>query len=253
MTQEEFIDIASKTHNYKYDYSKVEYVNSQTKVCIICPIHGDFWQRPAPHIHQKHGCSKCRSDSMRKLIFGVGINDYGESIKNKGKFIPSYTCWRNMLYRCYNKKKLKDFPSYLGCTVCDEWLYFSNFKKWFDENYRDGYELDKDILSQGNKCYSPQTCIFVPNYINNLFRVRKDGKNGMGVFYYEKYNKYIGRFTFNGKIKYTKVFDSEAEARNAYKELRLSEIRRIACESFVNGDIDERLYNALLNYEIKEY
>lgn len=253
ITQEEFIDIASKTHNYKYDYSKVKYINSQTKVCIICPIHGEFWQRPAAHIHHKHGCSKCRSDSMRNIIFGVGINDYEGSIKNKNKFISSYTCWRNMLCRCYSKEKQKELPSYIGCTVCSEWLHFSIFKQWYDENYREGYELDKDILSQNSKCYSPQTCIFVPNYLNNLFRIRKDGKNGMGVFYYEKYKKYIGRFTFRGKIKYTKVFDNEAEARKAYKELRLSEIKRIAGESFASGDIDERLYNALLNYEIKEY
>lgn len=43
----------------KYDYSKVEYVNCDTKVCIICPIHGEFWQTPYNHINRKCGCPKC--------------------------------------------------------------------------------------------------------------------------------------------------------------------------------------------------
>ena len=43
----------------KYDYSKVEYINAKTKVCIICPIHGEFWQTPYQHLNLKQGCSKC--------------------------------------------------------------------------------------------------------------------------------------------------------------------------------------------------
>lgn len=42
LTTEEFIERARKIHGNKYDYSKVNYVNAKTKVCIICPIHGEF-------------------------------------------------------------------------------------------------------------------------------------------------------------------------------------------------------------------
>ena len=55
---ESFIKEANKKHNNKYDYSKVKYVNSQTKVCIICPEHGEFWQTPASHLNGR-GCNKC--------------------------------------------------------------------------------------------------------------------------------------------------------------------------------------------------
>ena len=55
---EEFIRRARLVHGDKYDYSKVVYVNSTTDVCIICPIHGEFWQRPAEHLRGK-GCVKC--------------------------------------------------------------------------------------------------------------------------------------------------------------------------------------------------
>ena len=58
-TLEEFVQKAKEVHGDKYDYSKVEYKNNITKVCIICPEHGEFWIRPANHIHQKQGCPKC--------------------------------------------------------------------------------------------------------------------------------------------------------------------------------------------------
>ena len=58
MDREYFIECASKIHNNEYDYSKVEYINNRTKVCIICPEHGEFWQTPHHHLHG-FGCSKC--------------------------------------------------------------------------------------------------------------------------------------------------------------------------------------------------
>ena len=57
-TTEQFIEKARQVHGDKYDYSKVEYVNSATKVCIICPEHGEFWQRPHNHLMGK-GCCAC--------------------------------------------------------------------------------------------------------------------------------------------------------------------------------------------------
>ena len=59
LTTEEFIKKAKIIHGDKYDYSKVEYVNSMVKVCIICPIHGEFFVKPNDHIHKKCGCVKC--------------------------------------------------------------------------------------------------------------------------------------------------------------------------------------------------
>ena len=58
LTTEEFITKAKAVHGDRYDYSKVKYINNQTKVCIICPIHGDFIQRPLDHI-KGSGCPEC--------------------------------------------------------------------------------------------------------------------------------------------------------------------------------------------------
>ena len=57
--KEEFIEKARKIHGERYDYSKVNYINSKTKVCIICPEHGEFWQTPDNHLQGK-GCYICR-------------------------------------------------------------------------------------------------------------------------------------------------------------------------------------------------
>lgn len=58
MTKEEFIEKAKKVHGDKYDYSKVEYKGNKTPVCIICPKHGEFWQKPNAHLNGE-GCKKC--------------------------------------------------------------------------------------------------------------------------------------------------------------------------------------------------
>jgi hypothetical protein len=58
LTKEEFVERSIKKHGYFYDYSKVEYINSYTKVLIICPIHGEFWQRPDCHLNGQ-GCPHC--------------------------------------------------------------------------------------------------------------------------------------------------------------------------------------------------
>ena len=66
MSKEEFIRKAREIHGWKYDYSKVEYKNMQTKVCIICPEHGEFWQTPHNHINLRHGCIECYRKKQRK-------------------------------------------------------------------------------------------------------------------------------------------------------------------------------------------
>lgn len=65
LTTAEFIERAKKIHGNKYDYSKVEYINTNTKVCIICPKHGEFWQKPIHHLSHK-GCPICGKEKIQK-------------------------------------------------------------------------------------------------------------------------------------------------------------------------------------------
>ncbi len=64
---ENFITDSKKVHGNKYDYSKVEYINATTKVCIICPEHGEFWQRPMEHLNGC-GCPKCNESRLEREI-----------------------------------------------------------------------------------------------------------------------------------------------------------------------------------------
>ena len=70
MTKEErkqnFLQKSVIVHNNKYNYSKVNYVNSTTKICIICPEHGEFWQYPRHHV-KGHGCPKCMGQHLREI------------------------------------------------------------------------------------------------------------------------------------------------------------------------------------------
>ena len=66
LTKEDFIEKAKKAHGDKYDYSKVEYVNNYSKVCIICPKHGEFWQTPNGHLYNFQGCPNCKKSRMEE-------------------------------------------------------------------------------------------------------------------------------------------------------------------------------------------
>lgn len=110
-------------------------------------------------------------------VFGVGY--LGEGVymsKISGKSTPEYLMWMSMLQRCYSEKWKFKFPAYYGiCSVCNEWLNFQNFAKWYHSHYYETSErlhLDKDILIPGNTLYSPDTCVLVPQRINMLFTGR---------------------------------------------------------------------------------
>ena len=88
-TTEEFIEKARKIHGDKYDYSKVEYVNATTKVCIICTEHGEFWQRPYEHL-QNRGCPSCsHSTSKEEINIYNYLNSIDIACKQRAKNIIS--------------------------------------------------------------------------------------------------------------------------------------------------------------------
>lgn len=67
-TKEEFIKEAVMVHGNKYDYSKVVYVNNNTKVEIICPEHGSFFQLPRTRASTKCGCPKCSNVDRKSVV-----------------------------------------------------------------------------------------------------------------------------------------------------------------------------------------
>ena len=141
-----FKERAKLIHGGKYSYELVNdsnYRGRESIVPIVCPIHGKFEQSVDKHL-VGHGCRVCANLNKRKeYIFGVGINDSFEMEEELGK---SVSIWLDMMSRCYCEKFHRKYPTYNDCFVCKEWLTFSNFYKWFKDNYIEGYQLDKDIL-----------------------------------------------------------------------------------------------------------
>lgn len=242
-----FIKEAINKHGYRYDYSKVNYVNKRTAVEIVCLIHGSFQKCPEDHLCG-FGCPICGITKKRSGVCGIGVVDF--PIGEKGNTTKCYHLWVSMIKRCYDDKELKKHPSYKGCTVCEEWKLYSNFKKWFDDNYVEGYQLDKDILVKGNKVYSPGTCCFVPNRINSLVRQKKRTANKslpLGVSYDKIRGKYIA--TCKGdKQFFLGSFDCIEEAHKAYISKKKEIVKEIIDIYFEESKIGVKVYNALLAY-----
>jgi hypothetical protein len=190
--------------------------------------------------------------NVKKILFGIGVNDYEYPIQSNGVMLTSYAKWKSMLQRCYSEKYVNRRKCYVGCSVCDEWLRFSNFKRWFDKNYVEGYYLDKDILVNGNKVYSPETCCFVPHEINELIETRKNKTN---KFYQcveiSKNGKFRARIKRYGRREYLGTFNTPEEAFYAYKEAKEAYIKEVATKYYNDGKIARNVYEALMNYKVE--
>ena len=251
-TLESFIKDSQNIHGDKYRYSEVKYINVGTKVKIFCKHCSEyFMQTPREHL-DGCGCPKCGRNKIKSKLYGVGINDLNEPISCKGKQFRFYLVWRSMFYRCYYEKFHERERSYSDCEVCEEWHKLSNFKKWFDENYIEGYELDKDILVGGKgKLYSPNTCCFVPQEINKLFTSHKYVKSKYGRGVCKSTNGYWSCINIKGESKYIGLFKTPNEAHSAYVKERMKYIISVAGEYYSKRLITDEVYNAICKY--KEY
>ena len=179
----------------------------------------------------------------RKPLRGVGINDASYEVYRKDVGIcPFYKCWHSMINRCYSG----DASAYKECTVCESWLTFSNFKKWMELQNWEGKHLDKDILIQGNKIYSPDSCAFVSRQVNNLFtdRFAERGVLPVGVTLRKS-----GSFKVNcndgfGNLIYLGTYKKVSQAVAAYQLYKYQVIKLVA--SLQDNDLVKL---ALLNHK----
>lgn len=246
-----FIEKAIKKHGKKFDYSKVEYIDYNTEVCIICPKHGEFWQKPTLHL-TRSGCFYCNTSKVRRTnLYGIAIVDTIDA--NSPENRKAYRTWTDMLSRCYNPTMLNRFPTYNDVSVSEEWHTFSNFNKWFNENFIEGYDLDKDLLVKGNKIYSAETCCFIPHKINCTINrcQRSRGSLPIGVHYDKARKKYISALKCGMVTKFIGRFNTPLEAFNAYKTAKEKYIKELAEKYFQEGKITEKVYNALMKYEVE--
>lgn len=185
-------------------------------------------------------------DSRKSLVYGVGINDL-----NNTRHTILYRKWVGMLERCYSQKYQAKFPTYTNCRACVEWHTLSNFKTFFDENYIEGYVLDKDILVKGNKVYSPETCCFVPQEINKLFITHNRNRGPYPLGVRKDGLSYRAQLNIGSIKKGLGSFPTPESAFLAYKKAKEQYIKELAEKYYKEGKITERVYLALLAYRVE--
>jgi len=173
------------------------------------------------------------------LVYGVGINDM------VGLKTPHYQRWTDMLKRCYSGSLV----SYSGVEVVDQWKYLSNFSAWADGKNYNGLELDKDIMGSGD-IYSPDTCAFVPHYINSLLLIRERGRGlyplGVSSITNNKTNKFRARLkTDEGVSQFLGNYPCQQSAHKAWQEAKFNNIRKVANRYKFDIYFDKDVYESL--------
>ena len=146
-----------------------------------------------------------------------------------------------MLERCYSAKYHSRYPTYIGVEVCDEWLTFMTFRKWWVENQVDGWQMDKDVLSD-DRIYSPDTCIFVPRWMNTFTtdHAAARGEWPIGVCYHKITGKFLARCRHPlGKQGHIGLFSTPEEAHAAWLDRKLEIANEL---KHLMDDIDARIF-----------
>jgi len=194
----------------------------------------------------------------KKLVYGVGIND-ADYVVQKNETImvngvrkqkrvwecPYHRAWKCMLMRCYSSKYQEKYPTYKGCSVSEEWITFSNFRAWMECQGWEGMQLDKDLLFEGNKVYSKETCVFVSGAVNS-FTIDCRASRGewlIGVCWDKEKGKFKSRCRnpFTKKHEHLGLFLCEEEAHQAWLKCKLELAHLLAAEQ-----TDERVAKALI-------
>ena len=188
-------------------------------------------------------------------VYGVGITGTKYPSKINGVKTKEYTLWCNMLKRCYSDSSKKEYPTYEGCEVSDNFKSYEYFYEWcinqigFDN---EGWHLDKDLLNKGNKVYSEYTCVFIPSEINSLLVKREAlrGEHLIGVYWHNTKKAFVAQVSKGkGKSERLGLFNTEIEAFNAYKTAKETFVKEQANKW--KSQIDLRAYEALMNYTVE--
>ena len=197
-------------------------------------------------------------DQYLPSVFGVGVAGTKYPITVNGVNTKEYDLWCSMIQRCYSDIFKNKQPTYKDCKCSENFKSFEYFHEWCHKQVgfaNDGngnpFQLDKDLLIKGNKVYSEDSCVFLPREINQLLVKRENmrGKYLIGVHWCNTNKVFVAQVRKNkGKSEYLGSFKTELEAFNAYKTAKETFIKEQANKW--KGQIDERAYLALINYEV---
>lgn len=183
---------------------------------------------------------------INKLVYGAGVNDAGYdvmvNVNGKKVMCSVYVAWSSMIRRGCCAKFKEKHPAYHDVKVCHEWKSFMAFREWWMSNHIDGYHLDKDLLSD-SKVYSPETCIYVPRWLNNFTVDGGTARNGrlIGAWFDSSRGKFEAQCNnpFTKKQERLGRFESPLDAHNAWKSRKLEMALKLKDKM---DEIDVRIY-----------
>ena len=214
----------------------------------------------AKHINYsnfKKGNIKCPYEPR---TYGVGYLGEGKyKTRENGKLTYEYKIYYSMIQRCYDPKYQEKEPTYKGCTIEDYLLNFQHMGEWINNNYYEvpgeKMHLDKDILCKGNKTYSRDTCIFVPQRINKLFTKRDNDRGDcpIGVTPSSSGNYQVYCSSGYGKSVYLGTYLTKEEAFQVYKQYKEKVIKEVinSYKGIIPEPYYSRLKEAIYNYEVE--
>lgn len=191
-----------------------------------------------------------------KSVCGIGYIGEGEHVVSKnGIHTQAYRCWHSMIMRCYDEINFKKQPTYKDCYVSEFFHNYQNYAKWYNENYyevgTERMEVDKDVLTKGNKVYSVDTCVFVPQHVNTLFTKANAirGDTPIGCTFSKRDNRYKAQCYYFGKNVHLGSFNNETDCFNSYKVFKEKYIKEVA--DLYKDKIPQKLYDALYRYQVE--
>ena len=281
MTTDEFIERAKKIHGNKYDYSKVKYENTETKVCIICPKHGEFWQTPHHHL-MGIGCPYCGqkkydTDEFVRRAKEIHGDKYNYSKTNfiGKKYKVIITC---PIHGDFEQLPLNHLKGY-GCPECGrhfgkqekavlkllkekyehvEYQYTNDtFLKGLKKNLTLDYFLPDyniGIEYQGIQHFYPQNVFggqkaFDVVYKRDLRKYERCKEHGIPIFYIS-FEKKIPEDYF---VPVYKTFDDLANAIDIYISKKVKNDMKTLNESHIRKMVAEALKKAIKENFADEY
>ena len=193
-------------------------------------------------------------DPYSPSVYGVGILGTKYLSTVNGVRTKEYALWMDMLRRCYSDTYKKKNQTYTDCEVSNKFKSYEYFYEWCNKQIGfgvDGFEIDKDLLIKGNKIYSESTCVFLPQEINSVLTkcTASRGEYLIGVCWHNTNKAFVARVHKNkGKPEHLGLFNTEIEAFNAYKQAKEAYLKELANKW--KGKIDDRAYEALMNYTV---
>lgn len=192
---------------------------------------------------------------MAGLVMGVGTLGVGKfRARVDGVATKEYRLWEGMITRCYSNNVHSRQPCYTNSRVSEEFLNFQYFAEWCQHQigFLQGYDLDKDFVSETVGIYSENTCVFIPRKINTFsLSRRKERKHNLpeGVMPSNTGKKFAAIGLVDGVRKRLGVYDTPEEAFEAVNNCKIVAANKLADE--FDGLVDERVIKKLRSFSLK--